>query len=127
MEPTGRRDNLDKSAADEMHYLELVAFPKRRAFPTGAGDDRAVVLDGDAVAFQAENGDEIGQPGVGSEFGKGAAFPIDNHLHLWSDYHLSADYHSGQMVIRSEHPRRGDASVFNSGEPGGSVDGRETV
>ena len=51
------------ASTDEVHDFEAVAFVDASCGPDGAGDDVSVLFDGDAIAGEAEAGDEVRELG----------------------------------------------------------------
>lgn len=75
------RKPLPGAAADEVDDLEPISFDDRGRGPGRAGDDGAVVFDGDAIGFEREGGYKIEESAAGGQISKVTSLPIDDQFH----------------------------------------------
>src|SRR5580693_147333 len=72
---------IRQAATDKVDDFEFVVLCYLRGRPRGTGDDGTVVLDGDAILFEAQRGEEI-LDGCGNRQIEGARLAVDDEVHL---------------------------------------------
>ena len=69
------------TATDEVHDLQAIAFAQQLFAPRASGSNLPVQFDGDAIGFQAETVDEMGER---KPFGTLFGLAVHDHGHISS-------------------------------------------